>query len=558
MAERHSGRVYFTLVRHFFNQFLQNETIAFQDQQRDKIVTSLILVSFCGALIPFVRLFPRFLLESDSARTWVEKCLFIAIIMLVMAILSVLEWDSFFLSRQDFLNLGYLPVPGILVLAAKLTAILAFVTIFCLGAAVLSGFVYTVMLTHKLGSLLFSSRYFLIHLLVLFLSSLFVFFLCAFIQSVFLCLLPPSVFRRISAYIQSGWVLLILVLFVRINDIFFLYPGWLENSDPRAVYSPFLWFTALYEIGIGRSTPFYQKLAGTGLTVLVILMLSYFLVAMIGYRRHFFREGEAGERVRRAGVFQSIWDSVFHRHPHSRGLHLFVKTTVKRSQMHRRQIGAFLAVGSGAAILIFLFLKQAPGDAFMSIYGFAPLHLLFWSALLAVRSAVVLPVAGEANWIFRLMADESPSFYRGVSMKIVWLRFFLPVCGIGILCYGFLWNWGLAIKHTLFALSLASLILACAFWRFRKIPFTCEYMPGKANLKALVVPYLLGFAAVMYLVIFFESRLIFFAWRWLIAVLVLGGLAGLMVWKSRRISQEELKFFEESDPAMLSLGFDSF
>jgi hypothetical protein len=43
-----------------------------------------------------------------------------------------------------------------------------------------------------------------------------------------------------------------------------------------------------------------------------------------------------------------------------------------------------------------------------------------------------------------------------------------------------LWSWRPAAMH-LFLLALLAIILAdVALWGFRKIPFTCSYLPGKS------------------------------------------------------------------------------
>ena len=49
--------------------------------------------------------------------------------------------------------------------------------------------------------------------------------------------------------------------------------------------------------------------------------------------------------------------------------------------------------------------------------------------------------------------------------------------------------------HALFASLLSLFLIKLLLFRFDKLPFTCMYIPGRANLKALWLPYLLSFLA---------------------------------------------------------------
>jgi hypothetical protein len=54
------------------------------------------------------------------------------------------------------------------------------------------------------------------------------------------------------------------------------------------------------------------------------------------------------------------------------------------------------------------------------------------------------------------------------------------------------WGFGLGTLHIAFQLTGAALLIEALFWTFGKVPFTCSYFPGKANLAFLAVAYLYG------------------------------------------------------------------
>ncbi len=60
-----------------------------------------------------------------------------------------------------------------------------------------------------------------------------------------------------------------------------------------------------------------------------------------------------------------------------------------------------------------------------------------------------------------------------------------PVALVTCPIYLALWGPGLAFQHTLFWLLMAGALTELLLCRFRKVPFACSYVPGKANVKLL-------------------------------------------------------------------------
>lgn len=544
------------LYRHFFIRFFQNDSIAFLDMQVEKVVVTAVILSVTGALFSLSILFPKYLFTPDSPASWFEKCYFFSFIILVFAVISILQWDHFFLDRRDFLNLGHLPISLFRILVAKIAAIGLFIGLYCLSVALASGLIFTVLLTSKQTSILYSVRYFFAHFIVAWLACLFVFFLCAFIQSLFMIILPRNWFRQAGVYLQFIWILAVMVLFACIDRSLQAASGWLAQSDPRSLVLPPLWFTGLYELLIGRRHPLYPRLALVGMAVLLLLLLIYIAIAAIGYRRHFRREDEQMEKIAPVGKLAAVFKQMFLRQPHERAVSEFTTSILKRSSLHRFRLGGFLAIGTALAILLWLKGNRVESKVFALALQIAPLHLLFVLALIGLWVVMEIPVELEANWIFRIAADERTTVYRSAVIKVVVVRLMLPIAIIGGIFHWLAGGARFAIIHAIFAFALSFFILETAFLRFRKIPFTCSYLPGKANLKSLAGPYLLAFLLYLTLVTLVELFCLSSPVAMSITIFLLLAAAGILHGVGQWRKGEDLQFFEEPDPVMLSLEID--
>ena len=544
------------LCRHFFIRFFQNDSIAFLDMQLEKVVVTAVILSVAGALFSLSILFPKYLFTPDSPASWFEKCYFLSFIILVFAVISILQWDHFFLDRRDFLNLGHLPISLFRILVAKIAAIGLFIGLYCLSVALASGLIFTVLLTSKQTSILYSVRYFFAHFIVAWLACLFVFFLCAFIQSLFMIILPRNWFRQAGVYLQLIWIFAVMVLFACIDRSLQAASGWLAQSDPRSLVLPPLWFTGLYELLIGRHNPFYFRLALAGIVVLLLLLLVYISVAAIGYRRHFRRQDEQDELISPESKFIVALKRLFLRHPHERVVYDFTVATLKRSSLHRFRIGGFLAVGTALALLLFIKGIALGSTALALAFKIAPLHLLFAFSLISLRAIVEIPVEFDANWIFRSAADERPAVYRSGLIKAAAVRVMLPIAIMGGIFHWLAGGARFALIHTVFVIALAFIILEAAFLRFRKIPFTCSYLPGKAKMKIFAGPYIFAFLFYLILVTLIEQFCLVRPVAMIMGIFLLLAVAGILHWAGLRRKGEALQFFEEPDPVMLSLEID--
>jgi hypothetical protein len=97
-----------------------------------------------------------------------------------------------------------------------------------------------------------------------------------------------------------------------------------------------------------------------------------------------------------------------------------------------------------------------------------------------------MPVELNANWIFRLTENGRPAEYLSGARKLMAAVGIAPLALGTFPIYGLLWGWGYAARHLLMVVLILLLVLEYLMRGFPKIPFTCSFLPGKANLKATI------------------------------------------------------------------------
>jgi len=119
-----------------------------------------------------------------------------------------------------------------------------------------------------------------------------------------------------------------------------------------------------------------------------------------------------------------------------------------------------------------------------------------------------MPVELQANWIFRLTENGRPPDYFAGARKLMIAIGIAPLALGTFPVYGFLWGWAYAARHLLLVTLILLLVLEYLMRGFPKIPFTCSFLPGKANLKATIGIYATCFVFFAFLVTTIELALL--------------------------------------------------
>jgi hypothetical protein len=122
--------------------------------------------------------------------------------------------------------------------------------------------------------------------------------------------------------------------------------------------------------------------------------------------------------------------------------------------------------------------------------------LIAW--VVGTRVLFSMPMDLRANWLFRITSGLDGADYQSAARRALWALSLAPLwIGSAILCFS-LWPWRQAAAHIV-GLGLFGVILADACtYAFRKIPFTCSYLPGKSQVHLVI----LGALGLLYFTLF--------------------------------------------------------
>lgn len=493
------------LTRHFFRRLFLNETVFFEEQMIQKTIGIIAILSIFPAYIADSLLF-IYLLKPEKGTAWAETALFITFIMLLIGLITLFEWEVMFLDRRDFFNLMPLPLRPLTVFSAKFLSLVIFVGLFAIGINSLSSLVFAMYISESRSYGLFSAVLLLLtHLLVMLAAGCFIFFSMALVVGLFNILLRGKLFQRLLEIIRFG----LIVTHIFILYFFVLDTRWIQkrfqniqalkdSPTPFMMNFPPLWFTGLYQVLSGNREPFFRTLASKALISLTLVIGAFFLITLISYSRYLKKISPEGAKHYRPSLFRKIIEPVLNftilRNSVERASFWFYHSVLTRSRMHRNKIFTYLGLGLGLTLIMLastgrFFWKYQAGNM-LSL----PLVLTFF-LLVGAREASNLPANLPANWVFISSEGQDRWSYFSALRKCLFLELILPLYSALFIFYTLLWDWQKAAAHCLYCLVFAVLLLEILFFRQRKFPFACSYLPGKSRIHSMWLVYVISFVA---------------------------------------------------------------
>ncbi|MGD0125732.1 MAG: hypothetical protein ABSF46_10255 [Terriglobia bacterium] len=483
------------LTRHFFGRFFDNEFVSQTGESALGVAHVVVLLAAPG-FIYFFFLYTAYsqmaelapgLFDPTSMR---DEFIYVCLSMLVIGLLAVLEWDSFFPDRVDFLTLVPLPTRAGSIFLAKASALVVFLFMFAaaVGAPGTLGFPLAASGgTHvTFGGI---CRWSLVHGLTMAAASTFSFLFFVALEGVLLTVLSYRWFEKASAYLQGGLIASVLMFSLLLPKMVGDLSALLHSSGPLARWLPPLWFLGLYRAMLHYPDPAYLPLARRAVlgvaAVLVISITTY----LASYRRHLRRSLEAGEapprEPRQAGrALRRLIQHTFLREALERVAFSFVFKTILGSRRHRLLFSAYTGVGvalaleSAAALLSHNAVITASGRA--AIFLSIPLIISFF-VLSGTRLIFEIPAEVRANWIFQLTERQTnPALRSGVRKAMIVLGT-IPILTLVFPIYALHLSFGEAAAALLLDFLLALILIEVLLLRFRKIPFTCSYLASKSG-----------------------------------------------------------------------------
>jgi hypothetical protein len=428
-----------------------------------------------------------------------DHAFLMAVPMWIVAAAVGLVGHTLFPDRTDFRVLMAEPLSRLTVFASKLASLLLFVSLFIAGThvALLPLAALTMTGAMKTGSVLTTSAAFAFSSVI---GSVCAALAVVAVHGALVLLAPRARLLAFSGTVRSvliGMLVLSLPLVGRLPataEAFASGTWWL-------VWAPPAWFVGLERWLIGdTSRAALAAQAGTAtVVVFAVTVASYVLL----YRRFDRLVLQPGASQDSRGGRRSLerWIGRVGRAPVRHAVGRFVWITIRRSVLHQGLVVAMLAATGGFVLNGLLSVDgwseplrtSGRSPLLLALLG-APMMTMFL-AIPAIRLALSVPLEPQSNWIFRMTEDvagraEVAAANVGIVLR---LGVVLPLAMFGPLQWWMLGpsSFGIIVIEALTGWLLVE--WAMADWR--RIPFTCSYIPGKGFVPLM---FLKGFNAYVF------------------------------------------------------------
>jgi len=548
------------LFRHFLRQHASFEATATGGEAKYVIIAVVSLLAGPGYLAAVGAASGSALLVLTHAGRmpeelwlWKQEWLLLAVSLVTVAALVAVQWRSFVLGGRDYRILGLLPIPRRSVMSAKLRSLVVVVLLLHVAINTLPG------LWLPVASPFGYFRAALALQAALLLQTVFACAAIVAIQGLASLALPAGVARRVSSGIQAALLLAAALLFVAEGSISRLAFAMRDTSHPVNWIVPVVWFRALYAKLLGVGSASVAAHAQLAVVATLAAVAAAVPCSLLGFR------DAGGEGQHHGGGIVSprlgaILEGKSTR-PVARAVGSFVSAALLRSASAGFIARGLFLVGVALTLSGFLGLSLRDMGYSAPVLPAQPLHapafVLPFFALVGLRLSAVYPAVLEANWVFRLAEVPGSAEYAAGVRRAAHRTVILPLLGLVAIAYAVLWGPLAAAAHVALALAVALVTAEWLFLGFPKIPFTCTYQPGKANLRvtwpwylAIVVVYcgLLPSVAVWLQaspVAWAASvGLLLVVWRWLVRL------------RDRQAGSGQLVFDDAAHPHLTILGLE--
>lgn len=417
----------------------------------------------------------------------------IALPMVLLAFVTLLISRSVFPSETDYRVLMALPVARRTIFGAKITALALFLGLFIAASNVSIGPLF-VLVSHGRWSEHPLLARLVAHTVASGAASVFAAAIVVALVGLLTVCVPRARAQLAVGLLQTGLLCgLVLAL-----PLIFRLPGHARSfeAEPWQLYIlPFTAFLGIERVLLGETTPLFVGLAqigglallATGLTVAVCYTVCYRRFERILFRpqpRTAHRVSSQPRRRRFAWRGQPARTAVAH----------FTALTLRRSTLHRGVFMGVTACGvglvgihlTGTGLAGWLQTGGEPAHRLQVALAYAPFVLMF-AMVMALRAAFLLPLEQRASWIFQITELDATRPQQLASVERTFLSMGIVVPVLALLPLHWMWLGATAIVSlivaTLYGFGLVELVLT----DWRRLPFTCTYVPGKRFVAHTVV-----------------------------------------------------------------------
>jgi hypothetical protein len=562
------------LVRTFFSRLFESELMPPGLPQVRLLIWSAALIVGPGLYLP-VNMWGRYLYlarwhpEQLQPAIWGDKLQLLLLAMIPAGLISLVIWDGVFPDRRDAHIMSVLPITNRLIVVARLAALGLVLGLITVLVGVPVALLYGTLVGQYQGGVLAAIAG---NFLSSSLATAFVFCSVLAVQSVLVTIARGRWVHRLIIWGQFTAVILLLqmVIFrdVMVRELRRLLEASIADTSGLVTWAPPVWFLGLSEVIAGSPGEAFRLLAGRAVLITTAVAAVAVLLYVVSYHRLVHRALETQEVPLAAApsligrLGSQLARPLAAARPIAYGVFAFAVASFARSRQHRLLYGIYIGVGCAIALAGLLRVAgqgwvaaASPSGPLLSV----SLVLTFLAAV-GARVLFALPMEPAANWVFRLTERTSVrSHVEGARVALLLISAGPPIALFFPVSLA-LWGWGVAAAHAAYVLALGWLLVEALMWRFGRVPFTCPYVPGKANVRLLWPLYLTLFTTYAYTMAELEVRLLGRPRLFAASIVILAASAFVVSRLSARLGRTDALMFDpepEEEATTLALSSPS-
>lgn len=443
------------LVRHFLNQFVENDFSPDIDRHQLLAVAAAALITI--PLFSTVFMSVKYLMQPFQAPGWTEmtamadQVVFCATSLLVSAAIATLEWDAVALSQRDSMILGVLPMPRGEIVRAKVTALITFAVAFVAALNALPTLLHPPLTVANFQTNpLWLVPLIAAHGLSTTMAGIFGFASVVLLRELLFLCLGEHLFSRVAGTIRAALLFSFLVLLVLTPIRLSGRANWMFEPGKPLLLAPVSWFAATHAATAGRifdrlrtpslpdqlaveeerfrtqyqrNLPALTATALRGSAIFVALLTATGFVYLRNARRfQMLPEGRASAAILGVSHLGEGVAAVLTRRPATRAGLLFLIRTVAGNPSHRVYLTAFIAIGMGLLITLApnALFAHAAIDRSIRTSELVAQTLMLTAIAAGFRAAVRTSADTRAAWIFGIAETGTRGEFRqGVRLGVI-------------------------------------------------------------------------------------------------------------------------------------------
>ncbi len=485
-----SCRITRILIDHFFRRFFDNDTLQVDGDTQTTVVRALSIVAVPEMIIILYLqlLYPPQPLQRPPWNVIEDHYFFDLFSFVVMGAVSIFEWEMLFPDRLDFLVLTPLSLKPLQLLAAKATALIAFLALFLFACNF-----FGIWMLPAISRFSFFRQVYAHGAAVLLAGAFAALFFLA-LGGVLLCVLGAARFRAVSPVIQMLSVTALVLLLLHCVNYVDSMQALLSGTLGMVRWLPPVWFVGLYEQLLhGNAAPAFARemtrYAVRGTLILALVVSFTYPIAWARMRKMAI-EGSSRSRRKPFRWFTQLVHAIIRR-PGERAIFHFIGQTMARNNRYQVYLAMYCGTGLALAVACTVTFRANRGNL-QTVISDTGLHavmplLLFW-VIAGVRAAFAFPLNLPAGWIFRITGARTSECAAAA-------RRWTFVCALGVICSILTalrlagWNAQRLVVQAVWGLCLGVLLTDGFFFFQQSVPFNRSRMPGRTSFPLMLTLY---------------------------------------------------------------------